>query len=92
MDRLSDPLDGLDEPALPKIREAFGPFASDEDLLLFLVMHLAAYQTFQKNRQPIQQRSRLHPVACLSDELMGRRDFKSVEVSVGESVSINIQN
>ena len=48
-----DPLEGLDEPALPRVRAEHGPFESDEDLLLFLFLNPAAYSNFRKNRKPI---------------------------------------
>ncbi|MCL4744253.1 MAG: hypothetical protein KJZ83_02445 [Burkholderiaceae bacterium] len=78
-----DPLDGLDEPALPKIRAEHGPFESDEDLLLFLFLHPAAYGDFKKNRQPITWSPRPHPVCALVKALAGRTDIASVEIERG---------
>ncbi|WP_300556614.1 hypothetical protein [Maricaulis sp.] len=87
-----NPLEGLDEPALPKIRAEYGPFDSDEDLLMFLFMHPAAYQDFRKNRQPIVSKPRLHPVACLAEELMARPNIASVEVGHGPDLSLALKN
>lgn len=95
-DRLSggegpiDPLEGLDEPVLPKIRAEYGPFESDEDLLLFLFLHPAAYEDFRKNRKPIVSKSRPHPVACLAEDLMARDDLGSVDISCGKDVSLSL--
>lgn len=87
---MMDPLAGLDEPGLPKIREEFGPFESDEDLLMFLFMHTAAYQDFKKNRRPIVQRKRVHPVAALTEELLARKDIARAEVRFGDDVEVKI--
>jgi pyruvate/oxaloacetate carboxyltransferase len=76
-----DPQEGLDEPALPKIRAEHGPFESDEDLLMFLFMHPAPYSNFKKNRQPITWSPRPNPVTALVKELVGRSDLASVEVA-----------
>ncbi|WP_346900552.1 hypothetical protein [uncultured Roseibium sp.] len=78
-----DPLEGLDEPVLPKIRAEHGPFESDEDLLLFLFLHPAAYRDFKANRKPIVRKPRLHPVAALTSELMKRDDITSLEIERG---------
>lgn len=75
-----DPLEGLDEPALPKIRAEYGPFESDEDLLLFLFLHPAAYQDFRKNRRAVTIRPRPHPVACLTEALLADDSLARVEV------------
>jgi len=75
-----DPQEGLDEPALPKIRADHGPFESDEGLLMFLFMHPAPYSNFKKNRQPITWAPRPNPVTALVKELVGRTDLASVEV------------
>ncbi|SDO64328.1 oxaloacetate decarboxylase, alpha subunit/pyruvate carboxylase subunit B [Lutimaribacter pacificus] len=97
-DRLSegaapiDPLEGLDEPVLPKIRAEYGPFESDEDLLLFLFLHPAAYEDFRTHRQPIVSKPRPHPVACLTEELMARKDIGSVEVRHGSDLSLKLKN
>ena len=89
---LIDPLEGLDEPALPRIRAEFGPFESDEDLLLFLFLHPAAYQDFRKNRTPIVDRPRLHPVVCLAEELLARKDLGDVEVTYGSELSLSLSS
>lgn len=78
-----DPFEGLDEPALPKIRAEHGPFESDEDLLLFAFLHPAAYRDFKKNRKPITWRPRPHPVAALVSSLADRTDLAAVEVERG---------
>lgn len=78
-----DPLEGLDEPILPRIRAEHGPFASDEDLLLFLFLHPAAYRDYRKNRKPITWSPRPHPVAALVSSLASRTDLASVEVQRG---------
>lgn len=75
-----DPLEGLDEPVIPKIRAEQGPFASDEDLLTYLFMHPAPYRDFMKNRKPITWSKRPHPVAALVSSLAARTDLASVEV------------
>ena len=75
-----DPLEGLDEPVLPRIRAEHGPFESDEDLLQFLFMHPAAYQDFRKNRKPIAVKPRPHPVTALVTELTRRDDIAAVSV------------
>lgn len=87
-----DPQEGLDEPVLPKIRAEYGPFESDEDLLLFLFLHPAAYEDFKANRKPIVDRPRPHPVACLAEELMARKTVGSVEVKNGSDLSLSISN
>lgn len=87
---LIDPLEGLDEPALPRIRAEYGPFESDEDLLLFLFLHPAAYQDFRKNRMPIVDRPRLHPVVCLAEELLARKDLGDVKVTCGSELSLSL--
>ncbi len=78
-----DSLDGLDEPALPRIRAEHGPFESDEDLLLFLFLNPAAYGNFKKNRTPITWNPRRCPVTALVQELAKREDLASVEVERG---------
>ena len=78
-----DPLEGLDEPMLPKIRAAHGPFKSDEDLLLFLFMNPAAYNNFKKNVQPITWNPRRCPVTALVEALVNREDISSVEIQRG---------
>lgn len=85
-----DPLEGLDEPVLPRIRAEHGPFESDEDLLMFLFMHPAAYGDFRKNRKPIVSRPRPHPVTCLAGELMARKDLALVEVERGDGLKLRI--
>ena len=82
-DKEIDPLEGLDEPTLPKIRAEHGPFESDEDLLLFLFLHPAAYREFKDKRKPIARKRRLHPVAALTVELMKRDDIASVRIERG---------
>lgn len=84
-----DPLEGLDQPILPKIRAEFGPFDSDEDLLMFLFMHPAAYQDFHKNKKPILELPRLHPVAALSQEVMAR-NLSHFEMRKGDAVSLKL--
>ena len=78
-----DPLAGLDEPALPRIRADHGPFESDEDLLLFLFLNPAAYSNFKKNRTPITWDPRRSPVVSLIKALLARQDLGSVEVERG---------
>ncbi|MCC7327256.1 MAG: hypothetical protein IT521_10695 [Burkholderiales bacterium] len=80
---LIDSLEGLDEPALPRIRAEHGPFESDEDLLLFLFLNPAAYGNFRKNRKPITWNPRRCPVTALVKELVNRTDLASVEVERG---------
>jgi pyruvate/oxaloacetate carboxyltransferase len=80
---LIDSLEGLDEPVLPKIRAEYGPFESDEDLLMFLFMHSAAYNSFKKNKKPITWNPRPSPVTALVKELVKREDLASVEVERG---------
>lgn len=80
---LIDSLEGLDEPALPKIRAEHGPFESDEDLLLFLFMHSAHYNNFKKNKKPITWHPRPSPVTALVKELVARDNLASVEVERG---------
>lgn len=87
-----DPLEGLDEPALPKIREEYGPFESDEDLFLFLFLNPAAYEDFKKNRKPIISKSRPHPATCLAEELMDDKEFSAVEVQYGDEVILRLTN
>jgi oxaloacetate decarboxylase (Na+ extruding) subunit alpha len=89
---LIDPLEGLDEPALPRIRAEYGPFESDEDLLLFLFLHPAAYQDFRKNRRPIVDRPRLHPVVCLTEELLARRVIGDVKVTHGSDFTLSLSS
>lgn len=89
---LIDPLEGLDEPALPRIRAEYGPFESDEDLLLFLFLHPAAYQDFRKNRRPIVDRPRLHPVVYLTEELLARKDLGDVKVTHGSDVTLSLSS
>lgn len=97
-DRLSeglpviDPLDGLDEPILPRIRAEYGPFSSDEDLLLFLFLHPAAYRDFKANRKPISVRPRPHPAACLAEELLSRKSIASAEITNGADLSLSVSN
>ena len=55
------------------IRAEHGPFESDEDLLLFLFLHPAAYKDFRKNRRPIVCEPRPHPVVALTGELAKRK-------------------
>ncbi len=78
-----DPLAGLDEPALPRIRREHGPFESDEDLLLFLFLNPAAYNSYKKNRKPITWNPRRCPATALMKELANRKDLASVEVERG---------
>jgi pyruvate/oxaloacetate carboxyltransferase len=78
-----DSLEGLDEPALPRIRAEHGPFESDEDLLLFLFLNPAAYSNFKRNKQPIIWNPRRCPVTALVKELANRADLASVEVERG---------
>ena len=78
-----DPLEGLDDPALPKIRAEHGPFESDEDLLLYLFMNPAAYNNFKKNRKPITWNPRRCPATALVKELAKRSDLASVYVERG---------
>lgn len=80
-----DPLEGLDEPVLPKIRAEHGPFESDEDLLLFLFLHPAAYSDFRKNRQPIRWSPRPHPVSALVKSLAGRTDIAFAQIERGST-------
>jgi oxaloacetate decarboxylase (Na+ extruding) subunit alpha len=89
---LIDPLEGLDEPALPRIRAEIGPFESDEDLLLFLFLHPAAYQDFRKNRRPIVDRPRLHPVVCLTEELLARKVIGDVKVTHGSDFTLSLSS
>ena len=78
-----DSLEGLDEPALPRIRAQHGPFESDEDLLLFLFLNPAAYNNFKRNKQPITWNPRRCPVTALVKALANRADLASVEVERG---------
>jgi oxaloacetate decarboxylase alpha subunit len=87
-----DPLEGLDEPALPKIREEYGPFESDEDLLLFLFLNPAAYDNFKKNRKPIVSQPKPHPVVCLIEELTDKRDISMVEIDHGGDFKLRLAN
>jgi len=80
---LIDPLQGLDEPALPRIRAEHGQFESDEDLLLSLFLNPAAYNNFKRNRKPITWNPRRSPVTALVKELVSRADLASVEVERG---------
>lgn len=80
---LIDSLEGLDEPALPRIRAEHGPFESDEDLLLFLFLNPAAYNDFKKNKKPITWNPRRCPVTALVKGLAKRGDLASVEVERG---------
>ena len=78
-----DPLKGLDEPALPRIRAEHGPFESDEDLLLFLFLNPAAYNNFKREKKPITWNPRRCPVTALVKELANRGDLASIEVERG---------
>ncbi len=78
-----DPLEGLDELVLPKVRSEHGPFESDEDLLLFLFMNPAAYNNFKKNRKPITWNPRRCPATALVRALASRNDLASVEIERG---------
>lgn len=78
-----DPLEGMNQPVLPKIRAEHGPFESDEDLLMFLFLHPAAYNDFKKNRKPIDWSPRPHPVTALVKSLAARTDLASVEIERG---------
>lgn len=78
-----DPLEGLDEPVLPRVRAEHGPFESDEDLLLFLFLHPAAYGDFKKYRTPITWNPRRSPAAELARELMRRTGLASIDVERG---------
>ena len=80
---LIDPLKGLDEPALPRIRAEHGPFESDEDLLLFLFLNPAAYNNFKREKKPITWNPRRCPVTALVKELANRGDLASIEVERG---------
>lgn len=80
---LIDSLEGLDAPALPRIRAEHGPFESDEDLLLFLFLNPAAYNNFKKNKTPITWNPRRCPVTALIKELMNLADLESVELERG---------
>jgi pyruvate/oxaloacetate carboxyltransferase len=80
---LIDSLEGLDEPALPRIRAEHGPFESDEDLLLFLFLNPAAYTNFKRNKKPITWNPRRCPVATLVKELINRKELTSVEIERG---------
>ena len=80
---LLDSLEGLEEPALPRIRSEHGPFESDEDLLLFLFLNPAAYSNFKRNKKPITWNPRRSPVTALVKELLQREDLASVEVERG---------
>jgi oxaloacetate decarboxylase (Na+ extruding) subunit alpha len=87
-----DPLEGLDEPALPKVREEYGPFESDEDLLLFLFLNPAAYDNFKKNRKPIVSQPKPHPVVCLMEELTDKRDISMVEIDHDGDFKLRLAN
>lgn len=78
-----DSLAGLDEPALPRIRAEHGPFESDEDLLVFLFLHPAAYLGYRENRKPIAWTPRRSPVSALATELLRRTDLAWVEIERG---------
>ena len=78
-----DPLEGLDRPSLPQVRAEHGPFESDEDLLLFLFLHPAAYRGFKQNRTPITWESRRSPASALARELLRRSDIESFELERG---------
>lgn len=87
-----DPQEGLDEPILPRIRAEHGPFESDEDLLLFLFLHPAAYEEFRRMRKPITWKPRPHPVACLAEEIMARTDPATVELALGGDLALSLSD
>jgi pyruvate/oxaloacetate carboxyltransferase len=97
-DRLSggaedlDPLKGLDDPILPRIRSEYGPFDSDEDLLMFLFLHPAAYQDFRAHKKPIVDRPRPHPVVCLAQQLASSQsDVRKVHVRKGDDIALDFE-
>lgn len=80
---MMDSLAGLEEPALPGILAKHGPFESDEDLLLLLFLHPAAYNSFKKNKKPIDWNPRRCPVTARVKALANRAGLESVEVERG---------
>ncbi|HXK31011.1 MAG TPA: pyruvate carboxylase subunit B [Candidatus Binatia bacterium] len=75
-----DPLEGMDEPILPKVRREHGPFASDEDLLMFLFLNPAALSDFKKKQKPITWDPLRSPLSALIRELSRRDHLKSVQL------------
>jgi hypothetical protein len=59
---------------------------------MFLFLHPAAYQDFRKNRKPIVDRSRPHPVVCLTEALLERKELATVEVAKGKDLSLSLSN
>ncbi|TAN26569.1 MAG: pyruvate carboxylase subunit B [Actinomycetota bacterium] len=80
---LLDPLEGLDEPSLPRIRAEHGPFDSDEDLLQFLFLNPNAYNNFRKYRKPITWNPTRSPLVSLIKELSKETGLSSVQFSRG---------
>lgn len=80
---LLDSLEGMEEPALPGIRAEYGPFDSDEDLLLSLFLNPAAYNNFKQNKKSITWNPRRCPLAALVKELKNRGDLARVELERG---------
>lgn len=82
-DPLIDPLEGMDEPILPRVRAEHGPFASDEELLMFLFLNPAMLADFNKNKKPITWDTVRSPLSTLIKEVAKRKDLSMVKVERG---------
>jgi oxaloacetate decarboxylase (Na+ extruding) subunit alpha len=78
-----DPAAGFNEPFLEKYRAEYGPFESDEDLLLNLFNARPTMEIFYKNRKKIEIPVVKNPVVAFIQELASRQDIHSLKIEKG---------
>jgi pyruvate/oxaloacetate carboxyltransferase len=78
-----DPTASFDEPFLEKYRVEYGPFLSDEDMLLTLFNARPTMEIFYKNKKKIEIPVVKNPLVAFIKELASKHDIHSIQIEKG---------
>lgn len=78
-----DPTASFDEPFLEKYRAEYGPFLSDEDMLLTLFNARSTMEKFYKNKKKIEIPVVKSPLVALIKELASKHYIQSIQIAKG---------
>jgi oxaloacetate decarboxylase alpha subunit len=78
-----DPTASFDEPFLEKYRAEYGPFRSDEDMLLTLFNARSTMEKFYKNKKKIEIPVVESPLVAFIKELASKNYIQSIQIEKG---------